>query len=191
MSGYWLVIAPVAVAALAGVVALSRHLAYHPAHAAARGQLEAAAAPDTGSMILAEELSWGWRRPPERPADADPWGTPEEEWTEQALAELHDGLTALDQLEPAPMPQYEPAPLRWYEWGAAEPAPDDMQLALEANDRAELGIAPLEPPAAVLAEFRHQAEQLEPAAAPWYEGAWIDGQLAELFAWVRRVRAEL
>jgi hypothetical protein len=98
VSEYWLIIAPTAVAAMAGVVALSRHLAYRPQHKLT-GPPPPPAESFTGSMSLADDPSVQ-RRPAAFGTwspHADPWPRG---WTDDDLAELHDAPTVFDRLEP-------------------------------------------------------------------------------------------
>jgi hypothetical protein len=209
VSGYWLIVAPAAVAALAGVVVLSRRMAYRPQHAAAyRGEL-ADDWPAVGSMNLDDERAGRLGTWTPRP---DPWpqGWPQADgWTGDDLADLHAAPTVLDD--------------RWEErdeaeeraWTAEENQPGGYGGEFDPDEdegrppwepepepelpeqlarvlREQLGRVDQLEPADRLTEILGQLEPLplEPAAAdaPWYDGAWLDGQLAALFAWVRAVR---
>lgn len=98
MSGYW-VIAIVAIGAMAGVVVVSRRLAYRPRHDLAPLTVE----PFAGSMSLADDPN-AHRRPADRGTwfpHPDPWpqGWPQADgWTGDDLADLRDAPTDLDWL---------------------------------------------------------------------------------------------
>ena len=103
MSAY-LVIAAAGLASMAGVVVVARRLAYRPAHAATTPRPEPVPAPDVGSMSLADEQHYQRGNSPGlgvRVLHGDPWGVPpEDEWTDQLLAELDEAPSILDLLEP-------------------------------------------------------------------------------------------
>ena len=109
MSGYWVIVAPAAVAALAAVVVLSRRMAYRPRHNLTG--LAPPPAPFTGSMILDDELG-AHREAAGRGTwfpHPDPWpqSWPQADgWADGDLADLRAAPTVFDGLE---LPHYEPA----------------------------------------------------------------------------------
>jgi hypothetical protein len=211
MSGYWLIVAPVALAGMGALVVIARRLAYRPQHAAAyRGEL-ADDWPAVGSMNLDDERAGRLGTWTPRP---DPWPHGLSEWPRTRIdGRPLESVGWDDEDEGRPPWEPEPESLRCPTCNSPQPSmhpataeggevchicPDPYHLPAELPEqlarvfREQLGQVDQLEPADRLAEILGPLEPLplEPAApdAPWYDGAWLDGQLAALFAWVRAVR---
>jgi hypothetical protein len=134
MSGYWVIVAPAAAAAMVGVIALSRHLAYRPRHGPDLAPFPAE--PFAGSMTLADDPN-AHRRPARLGTwfpHPDPWphGWPQADgWTAGDLADLHDAPTALDALELASTALDALEPVLREQFGRVDQVVPDDRLPLE------------------------------------------------------------
>ncbi len=125
MSGYWVIITPVALIVMAGMVVIARRLAYRPQHAAAyRGEL-AADWPTVGSMNLYDEEAGRlgtWTPHP------DPWAGHTAELPVPLERTLRAQLGRVDKYEPADQLTVILAKLE-----PLEPEPYDVLLAEEVR----------------------------------------------------------
>lgn len=106
--------------------------------------------------------------PVKQTSGAPPW---EEARLRAILAAEVDGI------EPAPMPQYEAAPTL-----VEQLEPEQLGRRYELAPHV----------AAMAAAVREQHARSCPTCLteqrPWYDPSWLEGQLGELFAWVRHMR---
>jgi len=165
MSGYWVIVAPAAVAALAAVVVLSRRMAYRPRHNLTG--LAPPPAPFTGSMILDDELG-AHREAAGRGTwfpHPDPWpqSWPQADgWADGDLADLRAAPTVFDGLE---LPHYEPALGRVTDDPADCAGPPERAWTAEEELVADLEEQGWFTPAVqdALREQLGEVDQLEPA----------------------------